>query len=298
VKTRPSQPPCKPTAFTLVELLVVLAIVALLSALMLSGLASALRSQKREATKRFISRLSDAVMEAYEDAEDEALRFGNLQDIRRHLRSVFPDSWAEVLTETAANTPLGRAYGRFRDTGTPPSSTYQGAECLYMIITQSGRFPELLSTLRANQVGDKDGDGKPEFLDAWGNPIAFLRWAPGFVAPGVSTLTIQVADPVDSHDPFDRWYRPPPMSPLPGSDDTAYALFPLIYSPGPDEAGNAGGSGYGLLRMEAGWSDGDLNTLCGLKSFPNGLVGLVGAPDPNNPDAHRDNITNFELMLE
>lgn len=31
-----------------------------------------------------------------------------------------------------------------------------------------------------SNVGDTDGDGLSEFLDAWGTPIGFLRWSPGF----------------------------------------------------------------------------------------------------------------------
>ena len=31
-----------------------------------------------------------------------------------------------------------------------------------------------------SSIGDVDQDGFPEFLDAWGTPIRFLRWAPGF----------------------------------------------------------------------------------------------------------------------
>jgi hypothetical protein len=42
-----------------------------------------------------------------------------------------------------------------------------------------------LDFLREDEIGDLDGDGMPEILDAWGRPIAFLRWPAGFVAhPG------------------------------------------------------------------------------------------------------------------
>lgn len=288
-------------AFTLTELLVTLAIIAILSAMMLGGLASAGRSQKRDATKLFIQKLSSAIMEAYEDAEDETLHLATLTAVRGHLRSTFPDSWDEVADSGIVpipTTPIERIYRRYKMTGPTPTAAYQGAECLYMIITQSGRFPDLLSEIRPEQVGDVDQDGKQEFLDGWGNPIAFLRWAPGYVAASISMLTIQVADPVTHHDPFDRWYDPLTGPPAPVSDPTAYALFPLIYSAGPDESGNAGaggGSGYGLIRAGNGWPNSNLIPLCGFN--PSG-TGVVGAPDPDNPSAHLDNITNFDLMLE
>jgi prepilin-type N-terminal cleavage/methylation domain-containing protein len=286
-------------AFTLTELLVTLAIIAILSAMMLGGLASAGRSQKRDATKLFIQRISSALMEAYEDAEDDALSLTSLAAVRQYLRSMFPDSWDEVAASSILPTPttaMERVYWRYKMSSGAPSAAYQGAECLYMIVTQSGRFSDLLSQIRSDQVGDVDEDGKKEFLDAWGNPIAFLRWAPGYVSPAISLLTTQIADPVTYHDPFDRWYVE--GSPPTGPDVSAYALFPLIYSAGPDEAGNAGtggGSGYGLIRASNGWPNGALIPMCGFN--PSG-TGLVGAPDPSNSAAYLDNVTNFELMLE
>jgi len=285
-------------AFTLTELLVTLAIIAILSTLMLGGLSQAGRSQKNDVTKIFIRKISAAIMEAYEDFEDESLRLGNLIAIRRTLRASFPDSWDEVAPSAILPLPtsaIERTYAAYKLTGGAASATYQGAECLYMIMTTSGRFSDFLAEIRPEQIGDVDGDGKREFLDAWGNPIAFLRWAPGYVSP---LTAIQVADPVNRHDPFDRWFDPISPPPAPICDSSAYLLLPLIYSAGPDAAGTAGSnaaSGYGLLRAANGWPDVALIPMCGFN--PDGS-GLVGAPDPASPTAHLDNITNFELMLE
>jgi prepilin-type N-terminal cleavage/methylation domain-containing protein len=339
---RPSPRPSKPTAFTLVELLVVIAIVALLSALMLAGLAGAGRAQKREATKRFIGRLSDAVMEAFEDFEDSAAtieiipdpnflppltaltvvnsRISQTEAIRYRLREQFPDSWLDVRPENHYSSGFGRSYHRYKQAvrqrnisrSIPPaepnpnfpdpSPRFEDAECLYMIVTQSGLFPELVSQLRPAQIGDVDDDGAQEFLDAWGNPIAFLRWAPGFVTdtvppdpellpyttPRRDLSFLQIADTVNRHDPFD----------LSNSDPRAYALFPLIYSAGPDGAGGANGGGpspYGILHSANGWPNATLQHVCQHVVSGNRLV---GAPDPDNPVAHRDNITNHDIMFE
>ena len=54
--------------------------------------------------------------------------------------------------------------------------TNQGAECLFMIITLG--FTDELgggNLFNEGSIGDTDGDGLPEFLDAWGMPIGFLR---------------------------------------------------------------------------------------------------------------------------
>lgn len=61
---------------------------------------------------------------------------------------------------------------------------YQSAECLYMIMTV-GTEDSSTSTehFAAHNFGDVDGDGMKEFIDAWGSPIEFLRWAPGYYSP-------------------------------------------------------------------------------------------------------------------
>lgn len=61
---------------------------------------------------------------------------------------------------------------------------FESAEMLYLILT-TGIDDTSVSTehIRAGDSGDIDHDGMREFIDAWGNPIEFLRWAPGFVSP-------------------------------------------------------------------------------------------------------------------
>jgi len=61
---------------------------------------------------------------------------------------------------------------------------YQSAECLYLIMTSGIDDSSVASEhFSPGDIGDKDRDGMPEFRDAWGNPIEFLRWAPGHVSP-------------------------------------------------------------------------------------------------------------------
>jgi prepilin-type N-terminal cleavage/methylation domain-containing protein len=61
---------------------------------------------------------------------------------------------------------------------------FQSAECLYMIMT-IGTEDSSTSTehYAAHDIADVDGDGMKEFIDAWGTPIEFLRWAPGHYSP-------------------------------------------------------------------------------------------------------------------
>tara|TARA_Y100001960_G_scaffold274709_1_gene303822 strand:- start:108 stop:668 length:561 start_codon:yes stop_codon:yes gene_type:complete len=101
-----------------------------------------------------------------------------------------------------------------------------------------------LDFFREHEKGDIDGDGMPEILDGWGQPIDFIRWAPGFV--GVAASTIQFGDRSleidndsgtgngDSFDPLKvdpRWRDTKPLN-------DPFSLFPLVYSSGSD--GRAG----------------------------------------------------------
>ncbi len=281
-------------AFTLVELLVVIIILAILSGLSLTGLARAGKKGAAETSRFMVAKLSDAVLDYYETYEDLAISStSSLVSIRSRMREELPDSWADVASSTNVPTPTtaaGRSYQRYK-AATTPNNGYQSAECLYMIVTQSGLFPELMESIRAERVGDIDNDGAREFWDGWKRPIAFFRWAPGF------SSRLQIADPVNRHDPLDRDYEPPP--PTTGEDPQGFALYPLIFSAGPDEALNdpnsSGASGYGLLRAENGWPDEKLGNICG---FNPDNKGLVGSPDPDNANAFRDNITNHQLLAD
>ena len=61
------------------------------------------------------------------------------------------------------------------------SVSHQQAECLYLILAaiQDGDTTAL-DYFKESEIADTDGDGMPEIVDAWGRPIQFLRWAPGF----------------------------------------------------------------------------------------------------------------------
>ncbi len=142
--------------------------------------------------------------------------------------------------------------------------TNQSAECLYLILT-TGMTDESFGRNQffESEVGDTDGDGMLEFVDAWGNPIQFFRWAPGFSSlmqpqrtlvdtPDPNDEYSQYAstqperdsqnriltfDPASNYDPFD----PLRLDPWPRDDNQAeeraergYRLIPLIVSLGRD----------------------------------------------------------------
>ncbi len=279
-------------AFTIVELLVVISILAILGGLTFGGLANSTKRGKADTTRFMVSKLSDAILDYYEDYEDLAGTM-SLTALRQRMREELPDSWEDVAPSgnvPAATTAAGRAYKSYK---TGASSSYASAECLYMIITHSGLFPDFLQDIRPEMVGDIDNDGKKEFWDGWKRPIAFFRWAPGFSdftsTGGPSYSLLQIADPTDHHDPLDTK----------DEDTAAFALYPLIYSAGPDEAlndpGSSGPDGYGLVTAATGWPNSALASPC---TFKAGGSDLVGSPKPDNLTAYRDNITNHQLIAQ
>lgn len=108
------------------------------------------------------------------------------------------------------------------------------SECLYLILSsiQDGDTNGL-DFLLPSEIADKDQDGIPEILDAWGRPIFFLRWAAGFESP------LQNHKEADPFDPLKVDSRSRSIDPATGAP-FAYALTPLVYSAGPDGS-------YGLV---------------------------------------------------
>jgi len=147
------------------------------------------------------------------------------------------------------------------------SPQYQDSECLYLILsTLNDRNVSALDFLLPSEIGDLDKDGMPELLDAFGNPLGFLRWAPGISArvgpdgkwgePGQDDDGNGIIDDagefgmgdhknyrsfsaIQSHNPFlspdwtDVAGIDPRLSDVNASNDT-FNLLPLICSAGQD----------------------------------------------------------------
>ncbi|MBA4016379.1 MAG: hypothetical protein C0483_04250 [Pirellula sp.] len=72
----------------------------------------------------------------------------------------------------------------------------QSAECLYLVMTVGVENTSTSTEhFTSADFGDTDRDGMPEFVDSWGRPINFLRWAPGFVSPAQPLYRYSPSDP-------------------------------------------------------------------------------------------------------
>lgn len=154
---------------------------------------------------------------------------------------------ANVLWQAYRRIAFRRA-GSFRDANW--SHTHESSECLYLILSrmQDGDR-SAIEFFSSDEIGDLDNDGMPEVLDGWGRPLRFLRWAPGFsevlqdngdgtsvvLVPSPSALQTRNAETApEANDPLQvdpRWDD----TVVPNNIDRPFALFPLVYSAGPDE---------------------------------------------------------------
>jgi prepilin-type N-terminal cleavage/methylation domain-containing protein len=294
------------TAFTLIELLVTMVIISIVTGLSLSGLAASRQRAKIDKTKSTIRKLHEIVMPQYESYLSRRVAAMNPADrlaaIRLLMVQEMPDQWADVYPvaslPTSPNPPATaptRRYAAFKN-AIAESSQYEGAECLAMIVTRGGFAEDAIEGFRTDEMGDIDSDGAPEFQDGWGRPIGFIRWPAGY-----SSL-IQ---------PQNATTNPDPLDPMRISGD--YALVPLIYSAGPDEATNdplGGANGFGLQTSAAavppysnpnymGWLSSHRNlatTRLGAPMAGDFIYLPSGIPDPLAVQATRDNITNHDLL--
>ena len=193
--------------FTLVELLITVSIVAILAGMMMFAMYTAQEAARRQKTKALITKLNDIIMQRYDEYRTRRvpitippgtppstiakLRLDGLRDL---MRMEMPDRWTDVFdppvatyltTRPSINVAYYNAFtsiaGGTLPVANSPIYDHQGAECLYMIVMQAvAQIGDARDVFKPADIGDIDDDGFPEFKDAWGMPIEFIRWAPGF----------------------------------------------------------------------------------------------------------------------
>jgi prepilin-type N-terminal cleavage/methylation domain-containing protein len=310
--TAPSTRP----GFTLVELMVVLVIIGLLASLTLSGLAGVRQRAKVDKTKSTIRKLNEIIVPRYESylrrrvpiagATPVARAISRLIGQRFLMAAEMPDTWQDVIDPEGSfpvvTGPM-RAYAAYKTSLTlnapntqwaANAARYEGAECLAMIVMFGGVEADAMEHFRNDELGDIDRDGAIEFWDGWGRPIGFIRWPAGFASP------LQSRNASLNPDPFDPLRVTTVVTYPPGVNQRDYALTPLIYSAGPDEATNdplGSESGYGIQTgPPTGW-------VAELLATPPLLTTRFGAPATapgatTDAVAAADNISNHDLVTK
>ena len=300
------------SGFTLVEMLVVVMIITMLAGLTLSALGSARNAAAAARTRATIEKINRVVMKHYASYQYRKVDLGDttgmkkenvarlkLNSLRIIIRQEMPDRYDDLSLVTpgqSSNKIKMSAVSQMYYTKVKGSSdsSNMAAELLYIQVMAdsvgAGMFSE-------SEVGDTDKDGLPEFIDGWGKPIRYILWPAGFFRTDNCESDLQVTtvatDPKFVHDPFDT------ANLEPGTP----ALFPLIYSAGPD----------GIYDINRGTTAGDesktfsyqIPSDLSKQAFDimqkDGDSRLMGQPwndtDGNNKVLHHyDNITNHTLL--
>ncbi|MEO1496017.1 MAG: prepilin-type N-terminal cleavage/methylation domain-containing protein [Planctomycetota bacterium] len=233
--------------------------------------------------------------------DQQRLALGRLFALRERQKMEMPDRWSDVACnaiDTAAppnpplveppnnydyfpryvseRPPLNRLYYRklveiYDRTNTLTGAvntpaeilTNESAECLYLTVMNATADGEARGLFKATDSGDTDGDGALEFLDAWGQPIGWIRWPAGYESDlqwSFTRLVDQFENPPvgqtgedvvqqtldDNHDPLDRFRvdrtnlpsfsepGAPQYEFATGENGRGWKLTPLIYSWGLD----------------------------------------------------------------
>ncbi|MEC7566486.1 MAG: prepilin-type N-terminal cleavage/methylation domain-containing protein [Planctomycetota bacterium] len=197
--------------FTLIELLVAIAIISLLSAALLIALTELQAQSKLRRCQQQIKKIDQLIIQRWDEIlhkplpiqlsplgatptgqEIQARKLQVLIARRELLRLEMPERITDISDNPVVFPggyvmPLPATTSTFRrkavfnaSQGNVWTEQYQGAECLYLILSvMQDQDSSALDFFFPGEIGDIDNDGMPEILDGFNQPIGFLRWAPG-----------------------------------------------------------------------------------------------------------------------
>jgi prepilin-type N-terminal cleavage/methylation domain-containing protein len=306
IPSNPQSPIPNRSGFTLVEMLVTVTIIGILTGVVFGALQLARNAAREAATKATIAKLDAIITQRYESyltrrvpiripptltpRQAAEVRLAAIRDL---MRMEMPERYNDIISAPSplpngvpalSEPALHRLYkARYdaHDPGSAPSCPAH-AECLYLLVSLAS--PEAMEQFSQSEIGDTDNNGWMEFLDGWGKPIYFLRWAPGCSAklpdgsPNPNGCSeIQSGNPTTDHDPFDTR----------NVDPDGFRLIPLIYSFGRNGTPNVLARGSVVVNYVA--SD--------IKICTSTAYQEVGRCDPPGSSAAKGNITNHHIEM-
>ncbi|MDO4585920.1 MAG: type II secretion system protein [Planctomycetia bacterium] len=282
--------------FTLVELLMVIVIIAMLGTISISVLRASLESAKIAQTQTTINKIDSIITVIYEKYQYRKMDMSTsptntafdrersrIKLLRDLMRMDMPCNYDEITGSAFGQqqSALSQSYQvlrQFYEDEKKKNPKYLApadivnAELLYLVVTNGD--PDSRSMFTEREIGDVNGNGFSEFVDAWGRPIQWLRWAPGLPESDRQTLVGQADDnDSDPLDPLNAGEKDPDQG-IPG-----WFLAPFVVSGGPD----------GVIGLEMG------ETLCNNSPFSASSLS-IGAEKDSPDGSYHDNIHNHTLV--
>lgn len=135
--------------------------------------------------RRMDSLIQDAVSSSSVElnATQRERVYGPARGVPRTM--VLKDMFRESFPQIAIDIPLAKLpdeWNPFMAGSYTPSSS----EIMFFVLTEldvMGTAPVGEDQFDTNEVGDVDGNGRREFLDAWGNPLRFYMWPTRLIRP-------------------------------------------------------------------------------------------------------------------
>lgn len=222
--------------FTLIELMLVISIIGILAGISITATRQVYHTARVSKTESTIMKLDRVLMEMYADYENRRVpspNFGNsniasqvtqaarLWFLRDMIRMEMPCNVAEATTEPVqfkfkygtgsgditsnwvwvTDSPLRRLYA---ETLSACNGKYESAKCLYLVVMYGN--PEVRELFFDHEIATDD-DGLSYFVDGWGNPIYFLRWAPGLTTSERQPRVLQPNQNADNWDLTDPTFE-------------------------------------------------------------------------------------------
>lgn len=162
-----------------------------------------------------------------------------------------PIQWAIVKaieTAAAGGTLSSLPYEEESPAGTVEYRFVANAELLYLVIMNAD--PEARSLFSEREVADVDGNGLKEFVDGWGKPICWARWAPSLPRSDRQPSIDSILDQINANGALSK-YDADPFDPLGFGyqGEVGWFLVPYVFSAGPD----------GIYGLNMPGMDGDSN---------------------------------------
>ncbi|MCA9092997.1 MAG: hypothetical protein KDA68_05895 [Planctomycetaceae bacterium] len=171
----------------------VIVIISILASLLVVASMSVIGSSREAATKGTILKVHGMLKErlgVFSGHKTDPVQIASVSEIagndnkraeviarKVEFMRAFPQTWAEAVR---ANL--------LKDSDLPSSTTpeAESSEVLYFVLTASnslGMSPVDTDSFNSNEVRDTNGNGRLEFIDAWGRPLRFYRWPTRLIRP-------------------------------------------------------------------------------------------------------------------